>query len=258
MEKRPVIFYDLECTGADLDKNKIRIIEISAIKVDIDTLKEIDRLYYRCSNGDVPIAPDATARHGVKEEDLVGCPTFQEVAQKVYKFFEGCDLGGYYCTFYDNIILYMSFLRAGITWNFRELKVYDIYMLYKKYNTGKLCDVYRRYTGNELDHAHEAEADILATLAVYDAQRKMGEEFESDDELYVYKNSLDILGNFKIRQNSEGKNEIYVDFGKRWKGCNVMDVDIDYFEWMISHPDNFPIDTIHYAKKIWEMKQHKG
>lgn len=255
MEKRPVIFYDLECTGADKDVNKIRIIEISAIKVNIDTLEEIDRLYYRCNNDDVPIAPDASERHGIYEKDLVGYPTFREVADEVYKFFEGCDLGGYYCTFYDNAILYMSFLRNKIIWDYRHLKVYDIYTLYKKYNSGRLGDVYKRYTGGDLEHAHEAEADILATLAVYRAQRKMGEEFE-EDELYAYKDTLDIAGNFKIREKENGGKEIYLNFGKH-KGVSVDKVDISYLEWISNNSDGFPLDTRHYARKIVEQLKGK-
>lgn len=251
MEKRPVIFYDLECTGADRDTNKIRIIEISAIKVDIDTLEEIDRLYYKCNNDDVPIAPDATERHGIKEEDLIGFPTFNEVAKDVYAFFEGCDLGGYYCTFYDNSILYMSFIRSGLKWDYHNLKVYDIYTLYKKYNTGKLGDVYKRYTGNEMEHAHEAEADIRATLAIYKAQRELGEEFEGD-ELYAYKDVLDIHGNFKIRTKTDGAREIYIDFGK-WKGTSVDQVEPSYISWIAGNSD-FPADTRQFAKKILEMR----
>ena len=254
MEKRPVIFYDLECTGADKDTNRIRIIEISAIKVNIDTLEEIDRLYHRCNNDGVPIAPDATERHGVREEDLVGLPSFNDVAGEVYEFFKDCDLGGYYCTFYDNSILYMSLLRAGYKWDWRQLNVYDIYTLYKKYNTGKLGEVYHRYTGKTMEHAHEAEADIMATIAIYKAQRELGEEFESD-ELKPYKDNLDIEGKFKVRDKKDGNGkEIYINFGK-YKGTCVDDIDEGYFEWMINNSDGYCADTIHFAKIILKNKQ---
>lgn len=245
-----VIFFDLECTGADRNVDKIRIIEISAIKVDIDTLEEVDKLYYKCNNDGVPIAPDATARHGMYAEDLIGYPTFNEVAKDVYAFFKDCDLGGYYSTFYDAPILYSSFIRAGITWDYRSVKMYDIYTLWKKHHSGKLGEVYREYTGKELDHAHEAEADIKATIAIYREQRNRGEEFEGDDELFVYKDRVDMAGNFKIRENESGK-EIYLDFGK-WKGTSANKVDPSYFKWMMDN-DDFPTDTRHYAKKIYEM-----
>lgn len=250
--KRPIIFYDLECTGAEKDTNKVRIIEISAKKVDPDTLEEIDSLYFKCNNDDVPIAPDATERHGVKEEDLIGYPTFREVAHKVYDFFVGCDLGGYYSTFYDNPILYMSFMRSGITWNYRELKVYDIFTLYKKYNSGKLGEVYERYTGKKMENAHEADADIRATIAIYREQLKRGETFD-EEELFAYRDCLDIAGSFKVRLNKDGVKEAYVDFGK-WKGTAIDKVDTSYFKWMCVSEDSFPLDTRVIAKKILKSR----
>lgn len=249
---KPIVFYDLETTGIDRDSNNIRIVEISAIKVDKDTLEELGRIYYKCNNGDVHISPSATEKHGITEEDVKDLPTFQEVAPKVFEFFDGCDLGGYYCTFYDNSVLYMSFMRAGINWNYRELKIYDIYTLYKKYNTGKLVDVYKKYTGKELVDAHEATADITATLEVYKEQRKLGEEFDESD-LYVYKDHLDLAGNFKIRTNERGAKEVYIDFGK-WKGKSIDQVDKAYFAWMMKSGDTFPLDTRKYAQKIYERK----
>lgn len=251
--KKPIIFFDLECTGADKNLDLIRIIEISAIKVDPDTLEDIDILYYKCNNDNVPIAPDATERHGLKEEDLIGYPTFSQVAHNVYDFFKDCDLGGYYSTFYDTPILFLSFLRAGIAWDYKNAKMYDIHTLYKKYNTSKLGDVYEKYTGKKMEHAHEAEADIRATLAIYKEQRKRGEEFEND-ELETYKNYVDVSGNFKIRENENGKKEIYINFGK-WKGVNINNVDISYFKWMIENEKSFSQDTISIAKIIYLKKE---
>lgn len=247
-----IVFFDLETTGVDRDANNIRIIEISAIKVDKDTLEEIGRIYYKCNNDDVPISQGATDKHGFKEEDLVGYPTFNQIAQEVFEFFDGCDLGGYYCTFYDNAVLYMSFMRAGINWNYRDLKIYDIYTLYKKYNSGKLSEVYKKYTGKELVDAHEATADITATLDIYREQRKLGEEFD-DSELLIYQNNVDMAGNFKIRVNDKGAKEVYIDFGK-WKGKSIDQIDKSYFAWMMKSADTFPLDTRHYAKKIYEKK----
>lgn len=252
MKTNNIVFYDLETTGVDRDANNIRIVEISAIKVDKDTLEEIGRIYHKCNNGDIHISEGATEKHGISEEDVANLPTFQDIAQDVFSFFEGCDLGGYYCTFYDNAVLYMSFMRAGINWDYRNLKIYDIYTLYKKYNSGKLVDVYRKYTGKELEDAHEATADITATLEVYKQQRKLGEEFD-DSDLLVYQNNVDLAGNFKIRLNEKGAKEVYIDFGK-WKGKSIDQVDKSYFLWMYRSSDTFPMDTRHYAKKIYDKK----
>lgn len=252
MLEKPIVFFDLETTGKHSNPDNVRIIEICAIKVDPKTLETIDKLYYKCSNGDVPIDPDATERHGMTEADLAGYPTFQEYAKATFDFFQGCDVGGYYCSVFDIPILYYSFIRAGLTWNYRNLKNYDIFTLWRKYNSNKLGDVYKRLTGKDLKDAHEATADIEATLEVYKIMRGNNEEFE-DVDLDYFNDRLDLPGNFKYRIMESGAKEIYVDFGK-WKGTSVDKVDKSYFKWIMENAD-FPVDTRHYAKLIYERKQ---
>ena len=249
---RDVIFYDLETTGLSRNPANIRIIEIAAIKVDIETLEEKDRFVRRCNNDGVKISPEAYEKCGISEEDVAGLKTFTEIAGEVFEFFKGCDVGGYYSTFYDNPVLYTSFMRAGYDWDFRNLKVYDIYTLYKKYHSAHLNDVYKSYTGKELIDAHQAFADISATIEIYKNQRNLGEEFEKS-ELNVYEKNLDISGNFKLKTNEMGVKELYVDFGK-WRGYPVDKVDNDYFRWMYESPTIFPLDTRYYAKKIYERR----
>lgn len=248
---KPIVFFDLETTGKSSNPDNVRIIEISAIKVNPDTLEEIDSFYKKCNNDGVPIDPDATERHGMVEADLVGYPSFQSVAKDAFDFFNGCDVGGYYCTVFDIPILYYSFIRAGLTWDYKSINNYDIYSLYRKYNSGKLADVYKKFTGKDLNDAHHAKADIEATLEVYQIMRGRDEDFEASD-LNTFNMYLDMPGNFKIRILESGVKEIYLDFGK-WKGVNIDNVDKSYFKWMMEN-ESFPVDTRHYAKMIYERK----
>ena len=251
MNEKPIVFFDLETTGKSQNYDNVRIIEISAIKVNPETLDVIDTLYYKCNNGDVPIDPDATERHHMTEADLVGCPLFQEVAKPTFDFFQGCDVGGYYSSVFDIPILYYSFIRAGLTWDYKNTKNYDVFTLYRRYNSNKLGDVYKRLTGKDLEDAHHANADVEATLEIYKIMRGMDQEFE-EAELDYFKDRLDLPGNFKIRILESGVKEIYVDFGK-WKGSSIDKVDKSYFKWMMDN-DTFPVDTRHYAKLIYERK----
>jgi len=240
------IYFDLETTGISKKLSDLRIIEICAIKVDSETLEEVDKLYYKLNNDGIAIQPDAYERHGIKEEDLIGLPTFNDVAKEVYDFFGDCDLGGYYCSLFDIPILYEGFLRAGLSWCWRDKKIYDVYENYKKYHSTRLCDVYKEYTGKELIDAHEAEADIRATLDVYREQKRRGEEFDADD-LTFFKNNVDISGNFKVREDETGKKEIYIAFGK-YKDQSIDNVDSSYLTWLAN--GDFPTDTRAVARKI--------
>ena len=249
--RRPIVFFDLETTGKSQNPDDVRILEISAVKVNPETLEEIDKLYYKCNNDGVPIDPDATERHGLVEADLIGFPPFKEVAKQSFDFFNGCDVGGYYCSVFDIPILYYSFIRAGFTWDYKTINTYDIYTLYRKFNSGKLADVYKKYTGKDLTDAHHATADIDATLEIYKEMRNRNEEFESSD-LEYFNDHLDMPGNFKVRLLEDGAKEIYVDFGK-WKGTSIDKVDKSYFKWMMEN-ETFPVDTRHYARLIYERK----
>lgn len=251
---KDIVFFDLETTGAPKNPAMTRIIEISGIKVN-EKLEIIDTIYFKCNNDGVPIEPDAFERHNIPESDLIGLPTFTEVAKKVYDFFDGCDIGGHYCTFYDAPILYESFLRAGLTWNFRDLKVYDTYTIYKKFNSGKLGELYKKYTGKDLEHAHSADADTMATLEVFKYQTENGQSLE-DSELTTYSDRLDIMGNFMIGYTPEGKRYIYLPFGK-YKGKNVEEIDPSYLEWIANNEEGFPTDTRHYARQLAAKMQRR-
>ena len=249
---KPIVFFDLETTGKSNNNDDVRIIEISAVKVNPETLEVIDTLYHKCNNDGVPIQPDATERHGMVEADLVGLPPFRAFAKETFDFFDGCDVGGYYCTVFDIPILYYSFIREGLTWDYRNVKNYDIYTLYRKYNSGKLGDVYKKFTGKDLEDAHHATADIDATLEVYKIMRGRQEEFE-DADLTTFTENVDMAGKFKVRILENGKKEIILTFGKH-KDRNVDDVDASYFKWMMNS-DDFAVDTKYYAKMIYEKKE---
>lgn len=253
---RPVIFYDLETTGKDKDTNNIRIVQISCYKYDNTTdWNLIDTFKCKCNNGDVHIEPGAIEVHGITEESVKDCPTFQEIAPKVFEFFDGCDIGGYNNSFFDNSVLYMSFLRTGLKWDYRKLKVYDVLLLYRKHHSNKLCDVYKRLTGHDLENAHDADSDIIGTVEVYKCLQNQGIEFE-DDDLNFYKDNIDLIGDFKVRINSKGEKEPYYNFGAH-KGESVESVGIGYLEWMTKQANKFPLDTVHVASKLKDWLEKK-
>lgn len=256
-KKRPVVFFDLETTGKDKDTNEIRIIELSAIKYeDTENWKEIDRLETRFNNDDKEIQPDAIEVHHITHEMIKDLPSFQDRAQEIFDFFNGCDVGGYNNSFFDNSVLFYSFLRAGIKWDWRKLKVYDILNLYRKYHNAKLTSVYKLYTGKNLEDAHNASSDIEATIEVYKKMKEQNEDFEGE-ELDHYKYHLDMIGDFKWRLDKEGNVEPYYGFGA-YNGKSIEEIGVGMLEWMIQKKsDKYPIDTIHAAKQLLDWLYNK-
>ena len=77
----------------------------------------------------------------------------------------------------------------------------------------------------------------------------LNEAFD-DEELEVYKDHLDMAGNFRVRLNENtGAKEIYLNFGKH-KGKTIDQVDKTYFQWMVNNSEGFPVDTRYFAKKV--------
>ena len=109
-----------------------------------------------------------------------------------------------------------------------------------------LTAAYKFYCGKDLEGAHSAEADTLATFEVIDAQVGKYEELPKDinglSEFSFHNKFVDLAGFIAFNENKE---EIFT-FGK-YKGQSVKEVfqkDIGYFGW-IQNAD-FPL----YTKKV--------
>ena len=163
--KRPILFLDLETTGLNVATD--RIIEICVLKLNPDGTREIKT---RRINPTIPISPEAQAIHGISNEDVTNEPTFREVAKSFAKWMEGCDIAGYNSTKFDVPMLSEEFLRAGIDFNFRKRKLIDVQNIFHKMEQRTLKAAYRFYCDKNLDNAHSAEADTIATMEILEAQ----------------------------------------------------------------------------------------
>lgn len=85
----PLVFFDLETTGINIAKD--RIVEISVLKVYPNGKEEQKTMRV---NPEIPIPAEATAVHGITNEDVKDCPTFKQIAKELARYIEGCDLGG--------------------------------------------------------------------------------------------------------------------------------------------------------------------
>src|SRR5688572_13859084 len=87
---RPIIFLDIEATGADATRD--RIVEIALLKTHPDGKREEKILRI---NPGIRISTEVIAVHGITNEDVADCPHFKEVAIQLLDFMEGCDFGGF-------------------------------------------------------------------------------------------------------------------------------------------------------------------
>ena len=239
--KRPIIFFDLETTGTDTSND--RIVEISMVKVAPDGEKTIKT---RRINPQMPIPAEATAVHHITDEDVKDCPTFKQIARSLKQFMEGCDFGGFNSNRFDLPVLAEEFLRAGVDIDLHNRKYVDVQNIFHKKEERTLVAAYRFYCNKDLEAAHSAEADTLATYEVLLSQLERYSDLENNIDFLADYSSRAKYADFagRIGYNEAGE-EIFT-FGK-YKGQVVAEVfttEPTYYDWMMK--GDFP----QYTKKV--------
>lgn len=239
---RPLVFLDLETTGTDIAVD--RIVEISVLKIFPD-LSEESRT--RLINPGRHIPPEATAVHGISDEDVKDQSCFRDYARSLFEFLSGCDLAGYNSNSFDIPFLAEEFARCGLEFPQDGTRLIDVCLIFKRKEERTLAAAYRFYCNKTLEHAHNAESDVRATYEVFKSQRVRYTDIGSFtlDELHAYcrrSNAADVVG--YLLRNEAG--EIVFGFGKH-KGELVAD-HTDYAQWMLS--SDFPETTKRVLRKV--------
>jgi DNA polymerase III subunit epsilon len=179
------------------------------------------------------------------------------------KWLEGCDLGGFNVIKFDVPMLVEEFLRVDVNFETRNRKLIDAQRFFHLMEKRNLAAAYKFYCNKELDNAHSAEADTLATVAVLEAQverydnqevkdnlgKKIGQFTNNMEALHnlTFTNTVDLAG--RIIYNDKG--DAVFNFGKH-RGKPVTQVlksEPSYFDWMMK--GDFTRDT---KRKLTEIR----
>jgi DNA polymerase-3 subunit epsilon len=237
--KNPILFFDIESTGLNVASD--RIVEISALKLMPNGDQELKT---RRLNPTIPISPEAQKIHGISNEDVADCPTFKEVAKSLANWMSGCDFAGYNAIKFDIPLLAEEMLRAGVQFDFRKRKVVDVQNIFHKMEQRTLSAAYKFYCNKDLENAHSAEADTVATFEILEAQLDRYSDVLENDVKFLAEFStksklLDYAGRIALDNNDEP----IINFGK-YKGKKVTDVllkDPGYYSWIMN--GDFTLDT---------------
>ena len=235
--ERPLVFFDLETTGTNPSTD--RIVEISLIKVMPDG-REMEHSH-RINPG-IPIPASSTAIHHITDADVANEPKFSDIAAKLNKWLEGCDMAGYNSNKFDVPLLMEEFKRAGIPFDTSGRRFVDVQNIFYAMEPRTLVAAYRFYCGKDLEGAHSATCDTHATYEVLMSQLDRYEDLQNDVEKLSkigQKRTLDLAG--RIAEDENG-NPVF-NIGK-YKGQKVEDVfkrDIGYYSWMMQ--GEFPQNT---------------
>lgn len=244
--KNPIVFFDLETTGVNI--NTDRIVEICYLKVYPNGNEESKTMRI---NPEMHIPESSSAIHGIYDKDVENCPTFKEVAKDIAKDIEGCDLAGFNSNRFDIPVLAEEFLRADVDIDMMKRKFIDVQVIYHKLEQRTLSAAYKFYCKKDLDDAHTAEADTKATYEVLKAQLDMYPEDLKNDMAFLadyssFNRNVDFAGRIVYDNNNV---EVF-NFGK-YKGASVKEVlqrDPGYYGWILN--GDFTLNTKNILTKI--------
>jgi DNA polymerase-3 subunit epsilon len=238
---KPICFFDLETTGVNVAKD--RIVEISILKVFPNGNKESKTWLV---NPEMEIPAEVIAVHGISNEKVANEPTFKELSKEIYQMIKDSDLGGFNSDRFDIPLLAEEMLRAEVDFDMKHMVSVDVQTIFHKMEKRTLGAAYKFYCDKDLEGAHSAEADTMATYEVLLSQLDRYPELENNvkklSEFTTRKQSLDFAGFIGVDKND---NPTFA-FGKH-KGKTVDEVlekEPGYFGWILNA--DFPL----YTKKV--------
>jgi len=269
---KPIIFFDLETTGVQVGHD--HIVEICLHKVmpggATDTIAH--RVRPVDSEGNTLHIPEVTtAIHGISDADVKDKPSFRELAPSLLEYIGDADLAGYNSNKFDVPLLVEEFLRAGFEFDLSCRRLVDVQNIFHKMEQRTLKAAYRFYCNANLENAHSAAADTIATYEVLKAQldRYQGVDYDDPHGSCVKNpvvNDIDALSAFTSNSQwadlvghigYDARHREVFNFGKH-KGKPVENVFVDepsYYDWMMK--SDFPLSTKKLITEIWERRRKK-
>ena len=263
--ERPLLFFDIESTGLNIASDSI--IELCFVKIMPGGEQRVKT--WRVKPWDYvndcqrEINPSAQAVHGISAEDVADKPTFYQISEEVAQWLEGSDLAGFNSAKFDLPMLAEEIerVRRGsrmlpakeVNVDLHAMQMVDVQNIFHMMEPRTLKAAYMFYCGLELENAHAAEADTLATYEVLKSQL---DKYQGDPRI---ENNITKLAKFSVKQRTvdyagriilNDKDEPCISFGKH-KGKTTREVyfsEPSYFAWIDN--GDFTLDTKRQFAKL--------
>lgn len=233
--ERPLAFLDLETTG--LRTAEDRIVEIAVLTV--APTGDVSEKVRRFDPG-MPIPPEATAVHGITDEDVAGKPPFAARARSLARQLDPCDLAGFNLRKFDLPMLLAEFRRAGVSFDPGSRRLIDVQTIFHREEPRDLSAAARFYLDRAHQDAHTALGDIRTTAAVFAAQLDRYEHIPRDLEgLHAYCDEVMPFETAVERWFQKGEEGYVFNRGKH-RGRPLTEVartEPDYLRWMLGADD---------------------
>ncbi len=175
---KDLCFLDIEATGLNVVRDRIMQIAIIKFSQKGGEPEELSMLI----NPGIPMSMEAFQVHGISPKDVANKPTFKQVADKIYDFIGDSDLAGYNSNRFDVPILMEEFERVGLTLDISRRRLIDVQRIFYKMEPRNLKAALRFYCGKEMENAHDAMADVRATIDVFKGQLERYKDVDYTDD----------------------------------------------------------------------------
>lgn len=243
---RDLVFFDLEATGLNVIRD--RIVQVAMVKY-FKNGNEPEELSMLINPG-IPISEEAMNVHGITPKDLANKPTFAQAADEIYSFIGDADLAGYNSNRFDIPLLMEEFARVGIDFDVDHRRTIDVQRIFYRMEPRTLRAALKFYCDQDLEDAHDALADVKATVDVLKGQLKRYEGIDliAEDESVVeqpVRNDMQMLHDFtndarivdatqRLKRNGDGI--IVFNFGKyiNQPVGETLSEDKQYYHWILN------------------------
>lgn len=257
---RDLCFFDIESTGLSVVRDKI--VQIAIVKYPKNGGEPIE--LSMLINPGIPISEEAMGVHGITPKMLSNQPTFQQAARKLMDFIGDSDLAGYNSNRFDVPMLMEEFARVGMELDMTKRRTIDVQRIFYKMEPRTLSAALKYYTGKKIENAHDALADVWATVDVLKGQLEMYKDVDLEDGdgniiSAPVVNDMNALHHFttddkmidatmRLKYNADGV--VIFNFGK-YNGqdaAKVLTKDKQYYNWILNK--DFSTQVKQLVKKL--------
>lgn len=237
MKNKDIVCFDIETTGLNYKPGEGQdyIIQLAAIKFDRNTFEIKDkRNWYIKPQHNYTITPGAFEAHHISKEWLdENGDSLIDVAPIFLEFIEDCDILTYNGNRFDVQFISKDLALCGYELPMEGRRFYDAFALECKKNPRDLSTIFKKYTGRDLEDAHNAFNDVQATIEVFKHQMtELDTSYDSIDD-WDECNLLTPDGTIIRKTNLYGEQVIVFNTGK-YKDVEFMKVfhdDFGYIKW---------------------------
>ena len=242
--ERDLCFFDIESTGLNVLRD--RILQLAIIKFPKGNGEPLE--LSMLINPSIPISEEAMSIHGITPKDVARKPTFEQVAKQIFDFIGDSDLAGYNSSRFDIPMLMEEFDRAGMEFDLSKRRIIDVQRIFYKMEPRTLKAALKYYCNEDIEDAHDALADVKATISVFKGQieRYKDTDFIDDDgnrvespikpdikALHDFTNDL-AFADATQKMKYDHNNVLVFSFGKYQNQpvAEVFKKDRNYYNWI--------------------------